>query len=143
MSKLICLSLLFLLGCGSTPKEGFQNKDASKEFEILYQSPINGAPVKSYRVVRNIEDYRAFFISIKEDNIPEIDFKKANVLILNMGQKNTGGYNVAPEKMIDDGKKLIMILKETYPKKGDMVTMSLTSPVCIVKINSKKDIVIR
>lgn len=143
MKKLVSLSLLLLFACGGTPKEGFQGKNVSDDFEIIYQSIFSGVPVKSYRVIRNSEDYRAFFISMKEDKIPEIDFEKSNVLVLNMGKKNTGGYNVFPEKMIDDGQKLIMIIKEMYPKKGDMVTMSLTSPVCIVKINSKKEILIK
>ena len=31
------------------------------------------------------------------------------------------------------------MIKETYPKKGDMVTMAVTNPVCVVKINSKKN----
>lgn len=143
MSRLIYISLFFLFSCGGTPKEGFQDKNVSDEFEIIYQSEFSGVPIKSYRVIRNIEDFRAFFISIKEDKVPKIDFLKANVLVLNMGKKSTGGYNVFPEKLIDDGNKLIMVLKEIYPKEGEMVTMAFTSPICIVKINSKKDIIIK
>ncbi|WP_300564579.1 protease complex subunit PrcB family protein [Flavobacterium sp.] len=143
MKKLACLSLLFLFACGGIPKEGLQGKDVSDQFEIIYQSNFNGVSEKSYHIIQNSEDYKAFFILMKEDKVPEVDFNKSNVLVLNMGEKNSGGYNVLPEKMIDDGKKLIMTIKEISPDKDQMVTMGMTSPVCIVKINSKKEILIK
>ncbi|WP_310557307.1 protease complex subunit PrcB family protein [Flavobacterium sp.] len=143
MNKLTLLfCFLFLTSCGVLiPNK--DEKNISNAFEVIYKSNFSGVPSKSYRVVRNNEDYRAFFISMGEDKIPDVDFVTHNVLILNFGQRKTGGYEVIPEKLIDDTTNLIMIVKEIYPKKGDMVTTAMSSPICIVKIKSKKDIVIK
>jgi hypothetical protein len=143
MKKLACLSLLFLFACGSAPKESLQSKKVAENFEIIYQSNFNGVSEKSYHIIRNNEDFKALFISMKEEKIPEIDFSNSNVVVLNMGKQNTGGYDVLPERMENDGKKLILYIKEIHPEKGAMVTMSETSPICIVKINSKKEISIK
>lgn len=153
MRKVIySFSILLLISCGGkNVKEfedkkvsnEFESKKSSNEFEIIYHNNSNGVPEKSYRLIRNIEDFRAFSLSINLKEIPKVDFEKSNVLILNMGQKNTGGYDVSLEKMIPENDKLVAIIKETSPKKGDMVTMAITSPICIVKINSKKEVVIK
>lgn len=144
MKKLGCyLLLLSVMACGSNSLNKSEAKNSSDKFEVIYRSGYSGLPQKTYRVIRNNEDLRAFFISMKEDKVPVVDFQTSNVLILNMGQKNTGGYDVYPEKMIDDGNTIIMVIKEVYPQKGDMVTTALTSPICVVKINSKKEIIIK
>ncbi|MGH2667424.1 protease complex subunit PrcB family protein [Flavobacterium sp.] len=144
MKKTVCyLLFLSLMACGSNSLKNAEAKNSSGNFEVIYRSIYSGLPQKTYRVIRNNEDFRAFFISMKEDKVPEVNFETSNVLILNMGRKNTGGYDVFPEKMIDDGNKVIMIIKEVFPQKGDMVTTALTSPICIVKINSKKEIIIK
>lgn len=144
MKKVVCyLSVIFLFSCAGKNIKNAQANSSSNSFEIIYQNSNSSIPKKSYRVIRNVEDFRAFFISMKEEKIPNIDFSNSNVLLLNMGKKNTGGYSVVPEKIIEDNGKLIMMIKETYPKKGDMVTMAVTNPVCIVKINSKKEILIK
>lgn len=137
-----CFLFLSLIACKGTSFPNSEARSASNSFEIIYKSNFSGVPQKTYRVIRNKEDFRAFFISMKEDKIPEVNFDISNVLILNMGQKKTGGYDVMPEKMVDDKDKLIVVIKEIYPRKGSMVTMGMTSPVCIAKINSKKNIVL-
>ena len=109
MSKLVLVSMLFLFSCGGNSKKNFQEDKVSGEFEVIYQNDYTGTPEKSYRVVTNNEDYKAFFMEMKVDEVPEVNFENSNVLILNMGSKTTGGYSVSPEKMTDDGEKLIDI----------------------------------
>lgn len=78
---------------------------------------------------------------------PQIDFEKETVIAVFMGIKNTGGYLIEIEKIVDEPAppgvrceaqtrcvgKVVIYMKETKPKPGEMVTEALTQPYNIVK----------
>lgn len=143
MNKLftILLSVLVFFCCSLQKNKNV--KDVSNLYKIIYKSDYTGSAKKSFRIIRNEDDYRVYFIGLKEQKVPEVDFKKSNILVLNLGRKPSGGYSVIPEKLIQDGEKLILMIKENSPKKGELVTTALTNPVCVLKIDSKKDLIIK
>ncbi|TGD59448.1 protease complex subunit PrcB family protein [Flavobacterium humi] len=143
--KKIGYYLLFLgvMACGSGASNTSETKKSPNAFEVIYKSTYNGLPQKKYYVIDNNEDLKVLFSQMKEDQVPAIDFKDSNVVVLNMGQKNTGGYDVYPEKILDEGNTIVLTIKEVSPGPGDMVTTALTNPVCVVKVNSKKEIIIK
>ena len=71
------------------------------------------------------------------------DVQNSNFIILNMGEKFTGGYSIGVESVVETEKNIVIKVKETVPKEGAMVTQAITYPFCVVKINSKKDIIKR
>jgi hypothetical protein len=60
-----------------------------------------------------------------------------------MGEKATGGYSIGVESVVETVKNIIITVKDNNPKPGDMVSQVITYPFCVVKINSKKDIIIK
>ena len=60
-----------------------------------------------------------------------------------MGEKPTGGYKIGVESVVETDKNIIITVKETIPEPNAMVTQVMTYPYCIVKINSKKEIIIK
>jgi len=75
--------------------------------------------------------------------IKEDDVKNSNFVILNMGEKRSGGYSITVENVEETADKVILTVKENEPEPGAMVTQAITYPYAIVKINSKKEITIK
>ncbi len=133
MKKLLTLfSVLMLLSCSSskTPKE--------VSYQIIMESSHNGKMHESYEVIDNHIDLNKTYKLIKDELVPNIDFAKARVVVLYMGQKNTGGYTIGIEEVREESNKVIVKIKKTYP--DGIATMVITEPFVIAKINTTKKI---
>lgn len=67
---------------------------------------------------------------------PKLDFIASGVLLLHMGQKNTGGYGLqlpAQELVIKDATAVLRV-KWMEPEAGAMVIQVLTSPCLLVRM---------
>ncbi len=105
-------------------------------------SIINGASKItdkiSYEVHNNYKegsfDYtkRGYYINtMKMPNAPWF-------YIISMGERNTGGYSInISDVKIDDSNNVKVIVKESGPAAGDMVTMAFTYPTVCLELNKK------
>lgn len=129
-----------LFSCGAS-----KNNLAPKPlYEVLIQKSNDGAKVRFFEIISQPDE----FTMIKSD--PELKDKiepnaidHANFLILSMGEKPTGGYSIGIDNVKETDKNIIVSVKETEPKPGEMATMGFTNPYCVVRINSKKEIIIQ
>lgn len=139
MKKIISIFIaLLLISCGVT-------KDAPKSlFEILYESAYGGAKIEFYETITEKSEINML---LNDENlkgkINKKDIETSNFVILNMGQKNSGGYAIGVSKIVETPTNIVITVKQLMPKERQMVTMALTNPYCIVKINSKKEIVFK
>lgn len=124
--------------CSTAKKENLK----TNLYEILYQGN-DGSALKSYRLLKNFEDYKAVYMPLKQKNIPYIDFEKSNVLVINLGKKKGFGFSVLPEKIIEDKNNIIIILKETYTSQIERNKIIYSNPITIIKINSKKEVILK
>lgn len=135
IASLIFLALLF--GCKSA-----NVTEQRPLHEILIQKPTGGAQVRFFEILTEPEE----FLMIKND--PELKGKikgdeiaKANFLILSAGEKPTGGYGIGIKSVVETDRNIIVTVEETAPEPGAMVTMAMTTPYCVVRINSKKEVI--
>lgn len=110
-------------------------------YEMLSQQSDGGATIRFFEILTDSKE----IVMLRGDKnikqeITDADLKNANFLILNMGEKKSGGYSIGIEKVEETDEKLIFTVKETEPKPGEMVTQNITYPYAIIKINSKKPI---
>lgn len=141
MKKLPVLLLLTILAACSTGA----NKETNKPlYEVLTQQSNGGAQVRFFEV---LTEPREIKMLENDDNLKKKiqpgDINSANFVILNMGEKNSGGYSVTVEKVEEIGDKIYITVKENEPAPGEMTTSVMTNPYAIVKINSKKEIVFK
>ena len=61
-------------------------------------------------------------------------------MLLNMGEKSSGGYEISVKNVKLTKDKVLVYIDKKQPKAGENVTMAMTYPFCLVKINSKKPI---
>ena len=128
------ISFLFLLTSCVSPK-GFTDNS----FTIIHKSVIGGSENPGHLLIQNNEIYIQFIESLKLDeseyaNFLKVDFKKKDVLVLYQGQKNTGGYAIDIEYISNNDATIVVKKREIGPKKGELVTMEITTPFCIALI---------
>ncbi|WP_447637161.1 protease complex subunit PrcB family protein [Flavobacterium microcysteis] len=147
MKKLILMPFVFLLFCCSSTKKAADQKpaDVKKQqqtalYQILSESAYQGKEVKSYEVIKDQASLEKLYEAINDNQVPKIDFAKERVVALFMGQRNTGGHAIKVKNVTEKGGKIYVDVQESSPGSGDIVTMALTNPFTIVKINSTKEI---
>jgi hypothetical protein len=141
MKKVLALFLsVFAISCGTT-----KSVDKSTVlYEVLTQQSDGGGNIRFFEILSEPNEIKMLLSdeSLK-GKIDGDDIDKANYIILNMGEKSTGGYSIGVEKVEETDKNIIITVKETAPAPDSMVMQVITYPYAVVKINSKKEIVIK
>ena len=113
-------------------------------FEVLTQQSDGGGNIHFYEILTEPNEIKMLQNDKQLKNkITAIDVQRSNFVILNMGEKSTGGYSIAVESVQETEKNIIINVKESSPEPDAMVTQGVTYPFCVVKINSKKEIIIK
>lgn len=149
MKKLILVPFAILLfSCNSTkktvdqkPATEVKKPAATNLYQVLSESSYQGKQTKSYEVIKDNASLIKLYESVNDPQVPKVDFTKAQVVALFMGERNTGGYDIKVKNVSEKGGKIYVTVEETKPKPGDMATMAITNPFTIVKINSTKEII--
>ena len=137
MKKISSVFIIFLLvSCGATV---IKETGKSPLFEVLTQQSDGGGNIHFYEILTEPNEIKMLQNDKQLKNkITAIDVQRSNFVILNMGEKSTGGYSVAVESVQETEKNIIINVKESSPELGTMVSQVITYPFCVVKINSKK-----
>jgi hypothetical protein len=89
----------------------------------------------------NQKDLSKFKIEYKKltgEDAPEFD---GTMIILKMGAKSTGGYEIKIDKVLNSDRYILLQANFINPPKGSLVTMSLTNPYKIIYIpHSHKEV---
>lgn len=128
----LSLVLVLMSSCSITKS----NKEIS--YQVLTDSSYQGKKRQSYEVIDNHDDLNKLYALIKDELVPNVDFAKSRIVALFMGEKNTGGYAIGIEEIKEEGNKVIIKVKKSYP--DGMATMALSQPYMIAKIDTTKKI---
>lgn len=140
MTRITPFFILLLVAC-STPKPVV----LKTSFHTLYKSDNGGTERSGYSHITNNEDFIKLIDGLKIDasefnSLAAIDFKENDVVVLNQGQKSSGGFSIDVVSVIWENETLLIKKSEKSPSKGALVTMALTTPYCIVIIPKTKEI---
>jgi site-specific DNA-adenine methylase len=138
---LLALSLCSLSSCCSKKETANQIKQPLTEnFEILINdSNINILEEKSI-IIDAEEKLKEFYEGLNATRspgfeIPKVDFDIQSVIVVAMGQQNTGGYRISsPSYNLEQGTYDFSYLS---PSPNAPVTMSITTPGTVVLVNQK------
>lgn len=133
--------ILILVSCGSVATK---NSGKQPLYEVLTQQQQGGASIHFFEILTEPNEIKMLQNDTHLRNkISVEDVQRSNFVILNLGEKMTGGYAVGVESVVETDKNIIITVKETSPEPDAMVSQSITYPFCVVKINSKKEIIIK
>ncbi len=137
---LVSVAVLFLFSCKSTT-----NTNGKKVlYEVLLQQNDGGGNINFYEILTEAKEIKMLQNDKKlKGKISTDDLQQSNFVILNMGQKPTGGYAITVESVTETDKNIVIKVKEINPDSGAMLTQSITYPYTVVKINSKKPITVQ
>lgn len=142
MKKIIVsLVAVALVSCGATVTK---SSDKNSLYEVLTQQPNGGASIRFFEILSEPNEIAMLQNDENLKNkISPNDVQISNFIVLNMGEKTSGGYSIGIDNVIETDKNIVITIKETSPEPGSMVTQAFTNPFCVVKINSKKEIVFK
>lgn len=143
MKKILLLSVLALVlfSCGA-------NKNAAANlkpmYEVLLQQNDGGGNINFYEILSEPNEIKMLLHDEKlKGKINTADVQQSNFVILNMGQKPTSGYSVTVDSVIETNENIVIKVREISPDPNAMVMQVITYPYTVVKINSKKEILIK
>ncbi|HWS60698.1 MAG TPA: protease complex subunit PrcB family protein [Flavobacterium sp.] len=136
---LLLTLILFSCGASSTKTSG-----SNALYEVLTQQSDGGASIRFFEILSEENEIKMLQNDEKlKDRIKLSDIQTSNFLVLNMGEKTSGGFKIGIESAVETDKNIIITIKETTPESGSVVSQDITTPYCVVKINSKKEIIIK
>lgn len=140
MKKVISVLVLFvLISCGVK-----KTSDSKGLYEILTEQSDGGGNIKFYEILTEPNEIKMLENDpLLADKMKQTDINNSNYIILNMGEKNTGGYSIGVDKVEETDKNIIITVKENSPAKDAMVMQVISYPYTVVKIHSKKEIIIK
>lgn len=150
------VTLLLLFGCVSPST----NNQTPINFQTIEKGVNSNIKDRGAFVIDNEKDWEAFFVQLKgitSIQLKQIDFSKETVIAVFSGEKPTGGYSIGvtsikfispsikPGDIIPINQLIVnlefaqegyldVLVTESFPNQGDIVTQATTSPYHIVKI---------
>jgi hypothetical protein len=85
-------------------------------------------------VIRDANAWADFWSELGMGGRPAVDFSRDVVVAVAAGQRPTGGYEIAVERVTNNGGELTVEVVETTPGPNCMTTASLTQPVDVVVV---------
>mgnify|MGYP003398241755 CR=1 FL=1 len=132
---------VFMVACSS--QKGQKNSEHLL-YEVLLESDQDGGEFQFYEILTEAKEIKMLLSDpVLRKKIDEDDIKVSNFVILNMGEKPSGGYSIGIDTVIEEADKIVIKVKESKPAAGEMTTSVMTYPYAVVKINSKKKIEIK
>lgn len=109
-------------------------------YEILKEDQYNGARIKFYEIISEPNEFKLLLNDgdLKR-KVTQKDILTANFIVLNLGEKTTGGYSIKVKNVEETDDSIVVTIEEVAPK--GMATTVMTYPMMVLKINSKKPIV--
>jgi protease stability complex PrcB-like protein len=141
MKKLVLLAFVITVSACSSTKTADTKKPL---FEVLTTQNDGGANIRFYEI---LTEEREIQMLLGDENLKKKitaeDMKKANFIILNMGEKSSAGHSIKVTNVTETEDSVIVDVEESAPAQGTMSAAVVSYPYAIVKINSKKKIVIK
>ncbi|CAD0005343.1 protease complex subunit PrcB family protein [Flavobacterium salmonis] len=141
MKKVISVLAVFvLISCGAKKT----SKSNVALYEVLTQQSDGGGNIKFFEILSEPNE----ILMLQNDpllksKMKHDDINNSNYVILNMGEKNSGGYSIGVEKVEETEKNIIITVKENAPAKDAMVIQVISYPYTVVKVHSKKEIIVK
>ena len=142
LKKVVIVFLLFFVISCSSNKKTVESKPL---IEILSTQEDGGATIRFFEILSEEREIKMLQNDqLLKDKINSSDIKTSNFVILNMGEKTTLGYTVAIQKAEETPTSIIITTEDNEPKSKRAEEKEVFYyPYTIVKVNSKKEIIIQ
>ena len=134
----LILFVIVLTSCTLTKKP----LESKPLYDVLFGSDYGGGSFQFYEIISEENEFQMLLgDEMIKSYVKKEDIKTSNFILINMGEKATGGYTINVEKIEELTDKIIVTIKEIPPT--GMATSVITKPCYVIKIKSKKTIEIK
>ena len=98
------------------------------------QWTASGLDSPARKVIRDDSTYAQFWQALGAGQRPAVDFTRDVVIAVAAGQRQTGGYAIAVQRVARAGKAMTVDVVETVPGPGCWTTQQITQPVDVVVV---------
>ncbi len=120
------------------------NPNKKPLYEVLLNQTYGGANIRFFEILSEPNEIAMLEKDAKLKNrIHPNDIQQSNFIVLNMGEKSTNGFRIEIESITETEKNIIITTKEIAPLPGSVLIQQITYPYCVVKVNSKKEIIFK
>lgn len=138
---MLIVVVLVLASCGAKKTA---DSGSGKLYEVLTVQSDGGGNIKFFEILTEPNEIKMLENDpLLAGKLKQGDISQSNYVILNMGEKNTGGYSIGVEKVEETDKNIIITVKEHSPAPDAMVMQVITYPYTVVRVHSKKEIIIK
>lgn len=113
------------------------------KFSIVEKGSYSQITVRDSITAYSKDDFEKLWDmhSLNRQAPPKVDFRRHMVVGIFLGQKRTGGYSIAIDRVEDTGYDLLIHTKVSTPQ--GMVTQAQTQPFIFVKVPKLKERTVR
>lgn len=109
-------------------------------------SSHTGVQDRRRQVIRDADTWAAVWAEVVTPYVPTpalptVDFSEYMIVFVAMGTRNSGGYDIEVDAVLDDSAALVARVRETSPGPSCMTTQALTAPVA-AKLVPRRDRVV-
>jgi len=118
------------------PAQGYAPYASTRTIEIrrLGQWTRTGIGESRRLVIRNANAWAQFWSELGVGEQPNVDFTRDVVVAVAAGQRSTGGFEIAVDRITQTDGELSVEVVERTPGPNCMTTTSLTQPVDVVVV---------
>ena len=139
LKMLVIFSLLLLFSCKSVTK----TTTNQKLYEVLTEQEDGGAHIRFFEILTEPREIKMLLGDVNlRKKIKQDDINTCNFIILNLGEKESLGSSILIKSITETTDKII-IQTEEKQSNTSVKLPEFVYPYTIVKINSKKELVIK
>lgn len=139
MKKYSLLFIVLVLTSCTSNKKPMESKPL---YDVLFGSDYGGGSFQFYEIISEENEFKMLLgDEMIKPYVKKDDIKTNNFILVNMGEKSSGGYTIKVEKVKELKDKIEVTIKEIPP--SGMSTSVMTKPCYVIKIKSKKPIEIK
>ena len=97
---------------------------------------------KTIKVINSDADYKKILANYSKDSAKIVDFTSGKILLLDIGQRNTGGFSVAVSAVEEHEKHVVVKVVITNPSPSCMLFQAFTNPFQFTYITTHKKLLI-
>ncbi len=107
--------------------------------EMILSGTFCSIDTKREEIINNKDEYdklmKDVYMNLDQmPKVPVVNFEKNTLVAFFSGARNTGGYMVNIDSIMEGSKNLTVMVTETKPGKNCVVTDAITKPFVIMKI---------
>ncbi len=139
MSALPTFAAVALAACVAGTPSRSGGTPAELSFETILDEATSGLHERRREVVRDEAGWARLWAQIHEGvtpppAVPPVDFSRDMLIAVATGTRATGGFGIKIRSVARRGDRLEVVVLETCPAPGDRVSMGLTQPVQVVRV---------